>query len=272
MVALGLLLGAGLVLAARKLRLNEDARVGQALAELPGVNCAACGYAGCQAYAESLSRGEKVTLCAAGGPAVARALAGVMGVEAAPVRRLRAVLHCQGGTDRCGARFAYVGLPDCRAAQIMSGGPKACVYGCLRMGACARACPFGAITMSAVGLPTIDASKCTGCGTCVRTCPRGVLGLLPADRKVYLGCSSHDKGKAVKDVCSAGCVACGLCAKAAPHQAIRMADNLPLLDDSAADDHLRKGADVCPVGCFVVEGELAVAGLGAVPGAEAGRS
>jgi Na+-translocating ferredoxin:NAD+ oxidoreductase RNF subunit RnfB len=265
MAALGLLFGVGLVLAARKFRPREDARIGKALGHLPGVNCAACGYAGCHSYAEALAAGEKVTLCAAGGPDVASALADVMGVEVGEVRRQRAVLHCQGGTRRCGDRFEYVGLEDCRAAHIISGGPKACTYGCLGMGSCARACPFGAISMSEERLPTIDAAKCTGCGTCVRTCPRNLLGLLPVEYKVYLGCASHDKGEAVKDVCSVGCIACGLCAKNEPRYAIQLMGNLPVLDYAKAQGDFRKAAEACPMNCFVIEeGEGAAVPLAAL--------
>lgn len=261
MAALGLLFGIGLVLAARKLGPREDPRIAKALGHLPGVNCAACGYAGCQSYAEALTAGEKVTLCAAGGPDVASALAGVMGVEVGEARKQRAVLHCQGGRSHCGERFQYVGLEDCRAAHIISGGPKACLYGCLGMGSCARACPFGAIAMSEEGLPTIDAAKCTGCGTCVRTCPRNLLGLLPVEYKVYLACASHDKGKGVQDVCSVGCVACGLCAKNDPHQAIQLIDNLAVLDYPKAQGEFRKGAEACPMNCFVVEEDSSAAVL-----------
>ena len=266
MVVLGALFSVGLVIAARRFHIEEDERIVQAQALLPGVNCGACGYAGCQSYAEAVIKGEKITFCAAGGPDVAKALAELMGVEVGDLQRLRAVVHCQGGSSRCMDRFEYVGEADCRAAQIMSGGPKACVYGCLGLGSCAKACPFGAIQMSEEGLPVIDPDKCTACGICVRTCPRNLISLLPAEYHMYLGCSSHDRGKAVKDVCEVGCIACGLCVKNDPHQATQLVDNLPVLDFKKAQGDFRKGAEVCPMHCFVVE-ELLEAAQSAAPGA-----
>jgi RnfABCDGE-type electron transport complex B subunit len=253
MLVLGVLFGLGLVLAARAFRLEEDPRVQEALDLLPGINCGGCGYAGCQAYAEAVVEGEKVTLCTAGGPEVAEMLAELMGVEVGRVSKLRAVVHCQGGLSRCPDTFQYVGEQDCRAANITAGGPKACPYGCLGFGTCAEACPYGAITMSEERLPVIDPQKCTACGICVRTCPRDLISLLPAEYGIYLGCSSHDRGKAVKEVCSVGCIACRLCVKDDPHDAIEMVNDLPVLNHEKASGNFAKAAEACPMNCFVVE-------------------
>jgi len=193
-----------------------------------------------------------------GGPDTAQALASVMGVEVGETIRMRAVVHCQGGTSRCGARFEYVGEQDCMAAHLTAGGPKACLYGCLGYGSCAAACPFGAITMSEERLPVIDADKCTACGMCVRICPRNLISLVPADCTTYLGCSSRDRGKDVRSVCSVGCIACGICAKKDPDGAITMEANLPVLDMEKTEEGFRTAAEACPMNCFVVEGERAV--------------
>ena len=71
MVALGILFGAGLVIAAKAFHVDQDERIDAAMEILPGVNCGGCGYAGCRAYAETVVEGEKVSLCTAGGPEVA---------------------------------------------------------------------------------------------------------------------------------------------------------------------------------------------------------
>jgi Na+-translocating ferredoxin:NAD+ oxidoreductase RNF subunit RnfB len=255
MAVLGLLFGLGLVLAARAFTTRQDPRVEHVLDILPGINCGACGYAGCRGYAEAVVDGEKVNLCLPGGPEVAEALADLMGVELGDTVRLRAVVHCQGGRSRCGDRFEYVGEQDCHAAHITSGGPKACLFGCLGMGSCARACPFDAIAMSEERLPVIDAEKCTACGVCVETCPRDLISLLPVHDRIYLGCSSHYRGKTVKEICSVGCIACGLCAKRDPHDAIVLEDNLPVLDYEKADGDFTTAAEVCPMDCFVIQGE-----------------
>ncbi len=256
MLVLGVLFGLGLVIAARKFSVEEDPRVGAVEDELPGINCGACGYAGCHAYAEAVVASEDVALCVPGGPEVARTLADLLGVELGAVQKLRAVVHCQGGASRCGDRFDYAGEQDCRAAHITSGGPKACIYGCLGFGSCAAACPYDAIAMNEERLPVIDPDKCTACGICVRTCPRDLISLLPYRYNIYLGCSSHDRGKAVSGICPVGCIACRRCVKEDPHEAIEMVDDLPVLDQAKADGEFARAAEVCPMNCFVVEEPL----------------
>ncbi len=255
MVVLGTIFGIGLVLAARAFSTDEDPRVEETLDILPGINCGACNYAGCRGYAEAVvQEGEKVNLCLPGGPKVAHQLADLMDVELGETVRQRAVVHCQGGKSRCPDRFNYVGEPDCHAAHLTAGGPKACVYGCLGFGSCADACPFDAITMNEERLPVIDPDKCTACGICVKTCPRDLISLLPVQYEIYLGCSSNDRGKSVSKVCSVGCIACRRCVKEDPHDAIEMDGNLPVLDYGKADGDFSEAAEVCPMDCFVIEG------------------
>ncbi len=104
------------------------------------------------------------------------------------------------------------------------------------MGHCASICPVDAITMGADSLPDIDEETCVGCGACVRECPKGVLRLLPRSKLVYLACASHDKGRAVKQVCKVGCIGCGLCAKNCPTGALTIVDNLPVMDETKCID------------------------------------
>jgi len=259
MTVLGGCLALFLALASKAFRVQQDPRVERILEVLPGVNCGGCAYSGCRSYAEAVVKGEKVDLCTVGGPEVAAKIADIIGVEFSYTGRRRAVVHCQGGIDRCGDRALYDGIEDCRAAHIISGGPKACAYGCLGFGTCAQACPFNAITMDEQRLPRIDSEKCTACGICVQVCPRNLISLLEEKYTVYLGCSSHDKGKAVKDVCKVGCIACNLCARKDPHGAIKLEQNLPVLDYEKSGGDFTTVAEVCPMNCFVVEGAEAVA-------------
>ena len=150
----------------------------------------------------------------------------------------------------------YEGIQDCNAAVLVSGGPKACKYGCLGFGSCVNACPFDAMYMNDNGLPVVIEDKCTGCGVCVLTCPRDIMKLLPKSQKVYLGCVSKDKTKAVKSVCKVGCFACKMCAnpKVTPSGAIQMDVNLPVIQDIQSDE-LFKAFDKCPANCYVIRGE-----------------
>jgi electron transport complex protein RnfB len=78
--------------------------------------------------------------------------------------------------------------------------------------------------------------------------------LLDTRYETYLGCSTREAGKAVKELCSAGCIACGLCAKKDPNGAIVLENNLPVLDHEKAAGDFSVAAGVCPMNCFVLEG------------------
>lgn len=249
MLVLGVCLGGALAYFSRKLAVEEDPRVDQIAEALPGINCGACGYGGCKAYAEALvSGGEEIGKCIPGGEQTARTVADILGVEVKEIVKMKARVHCQGGRDKCGERFKYFGVRDCGVANAVQGGPKACEYGCLGLGTCAETCPFGAITISEQGLPVIDDDKCTGCGLCTKVCPRNLIEVINEEHRVYLGCSNRQAGPAVKRICKVGCIACGVCAKNDP--AIEMVDNLPSLDYNKGSD-FRVAVEKCPMNCYV---------------------
>ena len=94
---------------------------------------------------------------------------------------------------------------------------------------------------------------CTACGICVTTCPRGIMKLIPVSQKIFLGCVSLDKGKAVKQACKVGCFGCTLCAKekVTPSGAIEMDGNLPVIKDIHSED-LKTAVEKCPTNSYVV--------------------
>ena len=211
---IGFVMGGMLAFAAKKFHVEVDPRVEKVIGILPGANCGGCGYAGCAAYAEAVViNGEKETLCAPGGPSVCQELAKLLGREQTKNVRKVAYLHCAGSNDKAKDKYIWDGIKDCRVAAMVAGGMKSCSYGCLGLGTCEQVCPFDAIHMNENGLPVVDREKCTACGACVRACPKNLYELLPDTSTIYLACSSRDKGKKVKDACSVGCIACGICAK-----------------------------------------------------------
>ena len=48
--------------------------------------------------------------------------------------------------------------------------------------------------------------------------------------KVAVRCSSQDRGPAVKKVCTAGCIGCGICAKQCEQGAVTLENNLSRVD------------------------------------------
>jgi Na+-translocating ferredoxin:NAD+ oxidoreductase subunit B len=214
--ALALLFGLLLSIAMLKLRVKTDPRVDRVLEALPGANCGACGMPGCSAYATRIVEETfDISLCPVGGDETARKIAGVMGIEyAGGMRSVTARVHCRGGLAETTNRFAYSGPRDCGAANGVMGGFKTCRYGCLGFGDCERACPFGAIAMSANGLPVIDPGLCTGCGLCVAACPRAIISLAPRENDIHVMCLNEEKAPVMKQGCSVGCIGCKLCEKA----------------------------------------------------------
>jgi electron transport complex protein RnfB len=210
----GIIMGIVLAIAYQKLKVKVDPKEEKIREILPGANCGACGHINCDTYAHVVATGEaEPTLCTPGGSEVIAEIGKILGIELEAKERLIATLRCLGSADVAPERYEYFGPKDCRSAYILLGGYKACTYGCLRMGHCITACPFDAIRLGPEGLPVVDPKKCTGCGICVSECPKQVLSLIPYEQKVYVGCSSHDRGKKVKDVCKKGCIGCGICAK-----------------------------------------------------------
>lgn len=252
---LGLFFGLFLAYASKKFAVEVDPKVEMVLEILPGANCGGCGYPGCSGYAEAVVKEiANVDLCAPGGAEVVEQIAKILGKENVGTKvPVIATVQCRGGKAEAVERFVYQGISDCTAAQMIDGGNKACSYGCLGLGSCAKACPFDAIEMSDNGLPLIIAEKCTGCGICVKTCPRNIITLLPTTQKIFVGCVSQDKGKAVKAVCTVGCTGCSLCSrpKTTPSGAIEMDGNLPKIKDIMADD-LMNAVEKCPTKSFVV--------------------
>jgi len=216
MVGLGVLFAGVLIFANRRLKVEEDPRIEELTAKLPGLNCGACGFPSCRMFAEGivLKKEEAInSMCRVAGPEVAKLIAEISGVSTEVAKRV-SVVYC-GAKDKDKTKKAvYKGIDTCRSADIISGGGMNCEYGCLGFGDCAKICPFGAIKMEE-GLPKVDPYKCVACGKCVETCPRNIMELMPYDVEhlVVAACRSKDSGAFVRKICSVGCIACRICEK-----------------------------------------------------------
>ena len=247
--SVALIAGILLTLASHFFHVDEDEKVKKLRECLPGVNCGACGYTGCDDYAAALAKGNvKTNLCIPGADAVAADIAKVLGVSAEDVIEQVAVVHCNGTCEATSKKAIYEGVDSCRAASMIFGGPDACNYGCLGCGDCASVCPVEAICLMD-GIARVDRRICIGCGLCVKTCPKAIITLVPAVKTVANLCSNRDKGAVARKLCTNACIACKKCEKSCPTGAITVVDNLAVIDYDKCVDC---GACVegCPTHCL----------------------
>lgn len=228
--ALGLIFGAVLAIAGKVFAVEKDERYDAILELLPGANCGGCGFAGCASYADAIiNEGADVTCCPASTDEARAEIARIMGVQLTKNERLTALVRCNGG-NRSKKKFEYAGLSDCVAAMRVAGGPLECQYGCLGMGTCVNACPFGAIAINENGVAEVNSEICTGCLKCVSACPRNIIIPVPYTADVNVVCASHEKGAVLRKICDIGCLGCKLCVKTCKYDAIHVEDNLASID------------------------------------------
>ena len=97
---IGLICGVGLAVASHVMAVKEDERFPAIRECLPGANCGACGFTGCDGYAKALlTPGTKTNLCVPGGAEAAKKLAEVLGVEAEAVEPKVAIVRCGGDCE-----------------------------------------------------------------------------------------------------------------------------------------------------------------------------
>ena len=232
----GLLLAALLVAVRRRRTIRVDKREAAVRAALPKANCGACGFPRCNGYAAAVAAGKApLNACVVRFPDVTRRIGDIMGQDVTPTEPRVAFRICRGGGTEAGSRAKYKRAADCHR-DAPPDGPQTCIYGCVGLGHCAKACPFSAIARGERGLPEVNERKCTGCGKCVKECPPRTLLLIPPSKLVVLACVSPDRDTAVSDVCRVGCIGCGLCVEVCPAQALSMDRNLPVMDFSKCID------------------------------------
>ena len=100
-VAMGFVLAVILTIASKIFFVPVDETVTNLRAELPGANCGACGFAGCDDYAAALAADHEIgtAKCPVGGAAVAAKLAEILGVEAGSAEPQVAVVMCNGNAQ-----------------------------------------------------------------------------------------------------------------------------------------------------------------------------
>jgi Na+-translocating ferredoxin:NAD+ oxidoreductase RNF subunit RnfB len=245
-----LALAALLVLADRRLRVEEDPRIDAVEEMLPHSNCGACGQPGCRAFAELLvSGGALPGKCTVSSETERERIATFLGVDVGAEEKRVARLACAGGSNVARNRARYDGLETCGAAAQVAGGGKSCFWGCLGLADCERVCDFDAIRMDEHDLPVVDEANCTACGDCVEACPKDLFSLHPISHRLWVACRSLEVGDEQLADCEVACTACGRCAMDAP-ALITMRNGLPIVD---YDGNHRTQVPIqrCPTGAIV---------------------
>lgn len=204
-----------LLIFSQKWKVQIDPKIEQVHNVLPGIDCGACGYAGCASYAKAVVADPTlIGKCAPGGAAAAEKIGIALNLQisdqGAPKRP---VVHCRAKKDdrtyyaKCG------GIGKCISANAMPSA-MACRFGCLGYGDCVSTCKFNALHIID-GLAVVDYDNCTGCGACSKACPRNLIEMVPFthDNMMVVACSSQENGKTTRQMCKVGCIACGLCVK-----------------------------------------------------------
>lgn len=229
--AIGLIAAIVLVIASKIMYVPVDERVALISEALPGANCGACGFPGCDGYAQALGEDPELApnLCPVGGSSVATIIGGILGVEVGEVEPKTAFVMCNGMSTKTKQIMEADRIHDCKSAKMFFGGHWACTHGCLGLGDCQKECMYDAIYI-VDGVAKVDTEACVGCGACTKACPNHVISIVNKKDKVHVACKSSEKGAITRRACTVGCIGCGKCVKACKFEAINVENNLAKVD------------------------------------------
>ncbi len=258
-VVLGTLFAVVLLIASIKLKVEVDPQIEAIHEALPKIDCGACGFAGCGAYAKAVhANPELIGKCTPGGCDVAQKIAKILNIQAAGGfdAPMRAVVKCNAKIVEKKFYAEYAGIESCTAANALPN-VMACKYGCLDFGDCVKVCRFDALHIID-GLATVDYDKCTGCTACVKACPRELIKMVPFtnDKMLVVACKSQETGKDTRGMCEVGCIACKICTKQS--DMFSMNGNLSVVDYLKYEDNeaARSAVDKCPTKVIVYRGKI----------------
>jgi electron transport complex protein RnfB len=123
---LGLLFGFALAAVAIRFQVPVNPMVEQVRDKLPSANCGACGFAGCQVYAEAVVEKPEVppNLCAPGRAPVAQAVASLTHKDVGSIVDRLVVMRCHGTSAYARQEAEYAGVETCSAARSSSATPR----------------------------------------------------------------------------------------------------------------------------------------------------
>ena len=241
----GLIAAVILTIASKLMYVPVDEKVAAIREVLPGANCGACGFAGCDDYAAAFGENPALStaLCPVGGSSIASQIAGILGVDAADAEEKVAMVMCQGNYGVTRQIMEADRIHTCKEAKMFYGGQWACPYGCLGLGDCFNVCKFDAIRI-VNGVARIDRDKCVGCGACDDTCPNNIISMVNKKNLVFVACKSMEKGAKTRKTCENGCIGCMKCQKTCKFEAIKVENNVAQVDLEAC-----KSCGLCEKEC-----------------------
>lgn len=247
----GLIAAVILTIASKLMYVPVDEKVAAIREVLPGANCGACGFAGCDDYAAAFGENPALStaLCPVGGSSIASQIAGILGVDAADAEEKVAMVMCQGNYGVTRQIMEADRIHTCKEAKMFYGGQWACPYGCLGLGDCFNVCKFDAIRI-VNGVARIDRDKCVGCGACDDTCPNNIISMVNKKNLVFVACKSMEKGAKTRKTCENGCIGCMKCQKTCKFEAIKVENNVAQVDLEACKN-CGLCEKECPTGAIV---------------------
>ena len=224
--AIGGFFGLMLGIAAKFWKVEKDERIDRILGHLPGANCGGCGFSGCSAFAEAVTKGKApCDGCKVCDKEAHDSISGIMGVAGGEYKKHVSVVACSGIDAK--TRQEFKGALDCLSVAKI-GGDKLCPYACIGLGSCVESCKFDAISIKN-GIAVVDDDLCTACGACAAACPKRLISVMP-ENSVFVACSSRDAGKRVRELCEVGCIGCRICEKTCESGAITVVGNLAVVN------------------------------------------
>ena len=115
---IGIICAVMLSVASKFMAVKEDPLIPLVRECLPGANCGACGFAGCNGYAAALVEDPEMELtkCTPGGEDVAKSIGKVLGRKAGKMVLMTAVIGCRGDNSKTARKMEYKGIKSCSAA------------------------------------------------------------------------------------------------------------------------------------------------------------
>lgn len=234
-------------IAKRKRNLSTDEEFVRKM--LPNVDCGMCGCENCINFAKKVVEGKlQPDECKLIKPENAEKIRDNIKPNHSLEQRKVAFIKCKGGIHAVD-KFDYAGAKSCAIQEKMHSGCKACKFACVGCGDCVKSCRYKAIKINKHGTAEVIRSKCTGCGACVNSCPNGLISMKEMSLNVGVVCNNQISDPGIEKKCSVGCSHCGNCINICPVNAIKVENNVPVIDEQKCIE-CNRCIKVCPNHCI----------------------